>query len=1091
MRLDQAVPGYEVACPGLLHQLTRNLGHLESVPSNAVQPGRSRRAIPMASTAEDANEEQEPEPIEDLVARAMDLVESKRTNELDALLAEHADLAPRVRERLSALERLGLLHPTESVGLPRRLGRYRIDSKLGEGGMSVVYLAHDETLDRPVALKVALAPLAGGERARERFRREIRAASSVRHPCLVPIHDAGEEDGRPWLAMEHIEGATLAEVIDRLRALGRPPGTLESADLSRAVSGASAPQIGGAWGRTYVESVCRIVADVADALQALHDAGIVHRDVKPANVLLRPDGRALLFDLGLAHLDELPALTRTGEFAGTPSYVAPEQVLHGASKSGPASDVYSLGVTLYELLTLRRPFEGASAVELWRAITREEPPLPRRFHASLARDLETICLVALEKDLKRRYASAFALGADLRHFLEYRRIEARPVGALRRSVRVLRRDPSLAAAVSLALAIFLALPIGLLWANAGISSERDRATYESSVRAEVIDFLIDMFRDAEDGGGTAQGSALARSFLDRGVERLTLEFGDKVFVRAALMEALGRLYASLGERERALPLLDRALAVVQRAQGEHSKEAVALLDELARVHLESGDVASAFKLGERALTAFEARDENQTSEAAACRTTVGRAALALGETARAETCLREALETVRALGTGGGEGEAIILEGLAGVARARGEDELAREHLERAVKLLRAHWSPRPEALASALGDLALVHRATGRTETATELESEVARLRAAERPTPGAPVPDVSTLFDFEPAWATPYRASFQEGITALQTGDAERAFDAFARCLEWNPRAAVCAYNCACARAIAGRAPEALDLLARAIDLGFAHGPSRIDAVGLDPDLAALRGSAGFESLLERLRLEREAALQYAAVPSSYVPRSIAAGRAWSLLVVLHADGSTREQIAAGPWRAVADGAGCVLLAPSARRPTAGAPELGMDWLEEPVDLVRERWEYEPAVLESVRAFSREHAIEPGRVWIAGEGMGGVVALDLALRAPGLFRGVILCDAPLPPQVDLAHARAAAALGLRVAYIARPEGGMPTLREAKSAADLAELVDGWLGTLGLRRLAWTSIEGGRWPSEDARARVLLAGLGRLSEGR
>jgi tetratricopeptide (TPR) repeat protein len=1028
--------------------------------------------------------------IEDLVARAMELVEGMQPGELEKLLADHPEHAARIRERLSALERLGLLHPASTERAPERLGRYRIVSKLGEGGMSVVYLARDDVLDRPVALKVARAPLAGGERARERFRREIRAASTVRHPCLVPIHDAGEEDGRPWLAMEHIEGATLADIVERLRALGRPPSALESADFARAVLGNGEPERGTSWGRTYVESVCRIVADVADALQALHDAGILHRDVKPANVLVRPDGRALLFDLGLAHLDELPALTRTGEFAGTPSYVAPEQVVHGASKAEAASDVYSLGVTLYELLTLRRPFEAASAVELWRAITRDEPPLPRRFHASLARDLETICLTTLEKDPRRRYASASAFGADLRRFLEYRRIEARPVGALRRGLRILRRDPSLAAAVALALAIFLALPIGLLWANSAIRVERDTAQHEREVGKEVLDFFIDLGREVGEDRTGGEGAALARGYLDRGVERLTVEFGDRPFVRAGLMEALGRMYASLGEWERALPLLDRALAVELRARGEAIDETANLMGELARVHLESGDAASAFAIGERALSAFAASGRRDSSDATDCRTIVGRAALGLGDLDRAETCLREALQDVRAIGEGGGDAEAGVLEGLAGVARARGEDELAREHLERAVELRRAQWAPRPEALALALDDLAHAERARGGIERATTLESEAERLRSAgPGAAPGA-LPDVFQLFDFEPAWGQEYRASFQQGITALQTGDAERAFEAFQRCLEWNPRASVCAYNSACARAIAGRKDEALSWLTRAIDMGFAHGPSRIEAVRLDPDLAVLRGSAAFESAVERLGLERSSALRYATTPSTYVPDAITSRTAWPLLVVLHADGSTREEVLRGAWHGVADAMDCALLAPSARRPTAGAPEHGMAWFEEPVDLARERWEYEPAVLDGVRAFAREHALEPASVWIAGEGMGGVVALDLALRAPGLFRGVILCDAPLLPQVDLARARTAAALGMRVAYLARPDGGFPTLHAGTRAGGLASLVRSWLGALGLGPGAWLSVEDGRWPSEEKRAEALEAALRGITAG-
>jgi serine/threonine protein kinase len=759
----------------------------------------------MAANPEEGNEEPDDLQIEDLVAQAMELVEGTRLDELEKLLAEHPEHASRVRERLSALERLGLLHPSPAERIPERLGRYHIVSKLGEGGMSVVYLARDEVLDRPVALKVARAPLAGGERARERFRREVRAASSVRHPCLVPIHDAGEEDGRPWLAMEHIEGATLAEVVDRLRALGRPPGTLESADFARAVGSTGPGERGSAWGRTYVESVCRIVVDVADAMQALHDAGILHRDVKPANILVRPDGRALLFDLGLAHLDELPALTRTGEFAGTPAYVAPEQVVHGAAKAEVASDVYSLGVTLYELLTLRRPFEAASAVELWRSITRDEPPLPRRFHASLARDLETICLATLEKDPRRRFASASAFAADLRRFLEYRRVEARPVGALRRGMRILRRDPSLAAAVVLAIAIFLALPIGLLLHTAAIRDERDIANFQRGVGQEVLEFLIDLGREVGQDRSGGEGAALARGFLDRGVERLTLEFGDKIYLRAALMEALGRMYASLRVGG-AFPLLTaRSRWWSGPDRNEHRDREPD--GELRACTLESGNAAAASRSASARSIRRYGRAE-RFEEATAPRWS-GRAALGLGELDRAETLLL-ALTSVRAreqAATWKPRPRGVLAESQAGrspwASRTRGE--------------LRAAMGSASRGVASAIEDLG-EPGGRGGIARATALN----QASASGRPTPGTRRPRADGLpCSSSPAWLPSYsRASSR--LTALRRG--RRGASWISALSRMEPRAR---YARPTAQRCAGRARQRLWHF-RAEDRSvFTHGP------------------------------------------------------------------------------------------------------------------------------------------------------------------------------------------------------------------------------------------------------------------------
>jgi hypothetical protein len=323
-----------------------------------------------------------------------------------------------------------------------RLGDFRIVRELGRGGMGVVYVAEQLSLGRLVALKVLPAHLTLRPDAVERFRREASMAARLRHPGIVEIHAVGEEAGTHWFAMELVAGTPLDRVLQGMR----------DEPLERS-GGAPSP----ARSRNAIETACRLVAQVADALEHAHGSGVIHRDVKPSNILVRENGAPVLTHFGRAREEGLPALTLTGEFAGTPCYVSPEQAMERGAPVDHRTDVFSLGVTLYELLTLRRPFEGRTTREVLAKIVAKEPPNPRRFNPLLPRDLVTIVSKALEKDPARRYGSAGALAGDLRAFLAYRPIEARPAGAATRALKYVRRHRAgsgLAAAAALALAAF-------------------------------------------------------------------------------------------------------------------------------------------------------------------------------------------------------------------------------------------------------------------------------------------------------------------------------------------------------------------------------------------------------------------------------------------------------------------------------------------------------------------------------------------------------------------------------------------------------------------------------------------------------------
>ena len=284
---------------------------------------------------------------------------------------------------------------------------YDVQAILGRGGMGIVYKARHLRLSRVVALKMLRAGAYAGAHERARFQREAQVVAGLRHANIVQVYDVGDHDGCPFFTMELLEGGSLAQAF-----AGTPRPARQMAAL---------------------------LVVLAEAVRVAHQAGIVHRDLKPGNILLTAQGTPKVADFGLArHFEGEAALTLSGTRMGTPSYMAPEQVVGKAGMIGPATDIYALGALLYEMLTGRPPFRGETATETERQVVQDEPP-PSRLNTKVPRDLETICLKCLSKEPQRRYASAAALAADLRRFMEGRPIQARPVSWGERSWRWCRR----------------------------------------------------------------------------------------------------------------------------------------------------------------------------------------------------------------------------------------------------------------------------------------------------------------------------------------------------------------------------------------------------------------------------------------------------------------------------------------------------------------------------------------------------------------------------------------------------------------------------------------------------------------------------
>jgi len=543
----------------------------------------------------------------------------ERAARLDAIGADDPELRREVEDLLAEHDApsLQVLRDTHDVAIRGlvlrpgdRVGPYRILASLGEGGMGVVYRAEQ---DEPVRRTVAVKLIRPGMDTREvvgRFEAERRALAGLEHDRIARVFDAGvTDDGRPYFAMEYVDGQPITTYCDERRL-----PLAERLDL---------------------------FLEVCEGVQHAHRRGIIHRDLKPSNVLVREvEGRASvkIIDFGIARATgpvaaSREAFTAVGRILGTPEYMSPEQAGLTGDDVDTRTDVYALGVLLYELLVGANPFDWqevrrAGYDEILRIIRETEPPRPSTRLSSLGAtagdvaarrgatgadltrrvrgDLDCIVLRAMDKERDRRYGSPADLAADLARYRSNRPIEARPPSPLYRARKFARRHRvAVAAGAAVAIAIVAGVAVGVAGLVRARAAERE-AKREAAVAEEVSRFLVDLFQVSEPGEAAAN-SLTAREVLDRGVENVRTSLADRPEVRGRLLRTLGGVYTRLGLYGDARPLLDEALDVHRGLDGGDGVETAATLSRLAGLDLEAGRYDEALR-GYEQVRAIDERE---------------------------------------------------------------------------------------------------------------------------------------------------------------------------------------------------------------------------------------------------------------------------------------------------------------------------------------------------------------------------------------------------------------------------------------------------------------------------------------------------
>jgi len=535
-----------------------------------------------------------------IVDEIFNQMQSGQEVDIDRLAQDYPEYQDRLRRMIPILKELKTLDwlaenqtPDDDQfhsGGQRLLGDFQIIRQIGRGGMGVVYEARQMSIPRRVALKIL--PLASliDPRSLQRFRNEVAAVATLQHPHIVSVYAVGEERGIHYFAMQLIHGQSLAAVINELRERARREESVTGDAISRIVSdmedatteihvspnrrpGNVELEETVARGRSttngariidpgYFRNVVGLVQQAASALQHAHDHGIVHRDVKPANLLLDTQGNLFVSDFGLARIETGAGVTMTGDVLGTLRYMSPEQVLANRVVIDHRTDVYSLGVTLYELLTLQPMWSGEDKPAIIRQISFEEPARPQRLNPAIPIDLETIVLKAISKNPNDRYDSAQSFAEDLQRYRDNKSIVARRPTTIKRITKWTQRNPAIMwSAIAVLVIAMISLSVGVVGLSISrtmIQQEKtatqdalDQARKDAAVSAAFKEFVNTDLLGKADPHEEPDRDLTVRAVLDRALQSLDVRFADQPLVEAEIRSTMAIALHHLGRYDEA------------------------------------------------------------------------------------------------------------------------------------------------------------------------------------------------------------------------------------------------------------------------------------------------------------------------------------------------------------------------------------------------------------------------------------------------------------------------------------------------------------------------------------------------------------